>query len=147
MKTKDVHIKTVEDVLKYKDTDTKIYSVESDDYYFKFVNGYLCRFYNNDRRIDFNCGLFVKDDMTYYVKESCEPGEGLPMATTRDVGELCLFWDDTFGKGAAVISKLVSVIASDELFPYYSGVGSGYKHCTRLTTRVVKELKEASEDD
>ena len=145
MKTQKKYIKTVEDLLKYKDTDTVIHS-ESSSKTWKFVSGILTVKYQSGAT-GFNAQLNFEGEETYYVEETCKPGEGLPMATTRDVGELCLFWDDTFGKGAAVISKLVSVIASDELFPYYSGVGSGYKHCTRLTTKVVKELKEASEDD
>lgn len=145
MKTKTIYIKTVEDLLKYKDTDTKIYSVDSDSYYFKFVNGVPCRFYDKGG-FDFNCGFYVNNDKTYYVEEKCKPGEGLPMVTTKDIGELCLFWDGTLGESAMLVSKLETVLDSSISFPYQSSTRSWYQHCTRITTRAIKELQETSKN-
>lgn len=63
---KKKHLKTVEDVLSLKNTDTKIY-VERGEGYYQFVDGILCKFDNYDSLIYFNTELDF--EATNYILE------------------------------------------------------------------------------
>lgn len=61
------YLKTIEDVLALKDTDTKIYIDDCDDYY-KFVDGMFCRF-DSDDCIHFNAGILINGKVFYILEE------------------------------------------------------------------------------
>ena len=75
------YLKTVEDVLALKDTDTKIYAEKAEECYYQFVDGILCKFDNYDSLIYFNTELDFEG--TNYVLEEAPEQE----ATADDVGK------------------------------------------------------------
>lgn len=127
------YLKTVEDVLALKDTDTKIYdsSYNETDTYHKFVNGVLCRFDTNGG-IKLNDGVYLKAH-DYYVYEE----DPMQEATEKDLGCLCYCWDEENDKEELGILK--DYDTSDEDKYHIDGLGY-YKHCRRLSPSEVAEL-------
>ena len=83
---KKKYLKTVEDVLALKNSDTKIY-VERGEGYYQFVDGILCKFDNYDSLIYFNTELDFEG--TNYIPEE----EPVQEATSEDIGKLFKWLD------------------------------------------------------
>lgn len=136
------YLNTIKDVLALKDTDTKIYSDdENDDFYYKFVNGYFCRF-DDCGSARFNDTILLtedEDDERYYILEE----EPMQEATKEDVGKLCWFFNDS-KEGSDIRKPFVAVlwrIDDDFENPFVDYVTcTHWKHCRRLTPSEVAEL-------
>lgn len=135
------YLKTVEDLIALKDTDTKIYSEDEDaDFYYKFVNGYFCRF-DDCGSARFNDTILLtkdEDDERYYILEEETEQE----VTADDIGKLCRFWDDdmTFYR----IGKLEGINKIEKnnkvCYLYKTETSNAYQHCRRLTTSEITNL-------
>lgn len=131
---KKKYLKTPEDVIALKDTDTKIYTsfYKEKETYYKFVNGFLCRFDSNGI-IKFNDGVYLKAHDFYIYEE-----EPMQEATEADIGKLCWFWDSDDK------SKQVGLLRSADYYGkkvgYESSDGLCYSHCCRLSSSEVAEL-------
>lgn len=133
---KKKYLKTVEDVLVLKNTDTKIYSEKDEGCYYQFVKGVLCCF---SKSSDHVCiGDWVTLKMNLYILEE-EPEQE---ASEKDVGKLCWFFDkDTF----KVVGILKEVLSKDDCFPFRSDYGIPSKNCRPLTKKEIKEFMEKAE--
>lgn len=129
---KKKYLKTVEDVLALKDTDTKIYAENIIGYY-QFVNGIWCAF--DDDGSWTICPTTCDEEDLYILEEESE--EPMQEATEEDVGKLCLFWDNEERDGERSILK---VIHSKELYPYLTEDCNSYVHCRRLSPAEVAEI-------
>lgn len=134
MKTRK-YLKTVEDVLALKDTDTKIY-VHDESGYYKFVNGVLCAFDDKDNSWSI-CSTLYGPAEIYIIEE-----EPMQEATEEDLGKLCWFFDDEN------INKYLSVLKSiseDKRDKYRSGFWCWHYHCRPLTKEEIKKFMEKAE--
>ena len=127
---KKKYLKTVEDILALKNSDTKIY-VERGEGYYQFVDGILCKFDNYDSLIYFNIELDFEG--TNYILEE----EPIQEATEEDIGKLCWFWDNEEGDGERSILK---VIHTKEQCQYLIEDCNSYVHCRRLSPSEVAEI-------
>ena len=135
---KKKYLKTVEDLLALKDTDTKIYREPDEEYYYhQFVDGTLCRF-DSDGDVKFNIAITSIDK--YYILE--EEYEEQQEATVKDVGKLCWCWDDDDEASNKMISVLKSIDMHREF--YANNIGY-YIHCRPLTKEEIKEFMEKAE--
>ena len=125
------YLKTVEDVLALKDTDTKIYE-EHSTWYYKFVKGVLCRFNSYNGVTYFNCKLNMEEDIYIFEEEPKQE------ATEKDKGYLCRFWDND-EIDVSRICKLESM-TNDSDYPYLDNNGDEWKHCIRLSPSEIAEL-------
>lgn len=125
------YLKTVEEVIALKDTDTKIYK-EHATWYYKFVKGVLCRFSTYNGITYFNCTLNIEKDI--YILEE-EPEQE---ATEKDIGMLCRFWGRDYKDAELGILEEVSYDGYE--VKYMSKDGYWYYHCHKLTPSEVAEL-------
>lgn len=123
------YLKTVEDVLALKDTNTKIY-VDDEDGYYKFVNGVLCAFDDKDNSWSV-CSTLYGPAEIYIIEE-----EPMQEATADDVGKLCLFWNVD---GVYYIGTLKSIDVKSKKRFYLLDIGY-YEHCHKLSPSEVAEL-------
>ena len=132
------YLKTVEEVIALKDTDTKIYSDdENDDFYYKFVNGYFCRF-DDCGSARFNDTILLtkdEDDERYYILEE-EPKQE---ATEADINKLFKFWDNDENDFSISILRSIDIASQiDRAFvDDFDGV---WIHCRKLLPSEVAEL-------
>lgn len=133
------YLRTVEDFLALKDTDTKIYNGSNrTGCHYQFVNGCFCRLDNNGDFI-FNVGIAVNGQDFYIEEESEEP---VQEATAEDVGKLCWFFDDD--EERKYISKLTKKYISAD-FRFEDCFGDSWKHCRPLTKAEIQEFMEKAE--
>lgn len=125
------YLKTVEDVLALKDTDTKIY-VEGNNSYYKFVNGVLCHFID-DGRMFVHADISLQEERPYILEEPI-----MQEATEEDIGTLCEFWGRDYKD--AELGILEEVSYDDDEVKYLSKEGYWYYHCRRLTPSEVAEI-------
>lgn len=126
------YLRTVEDVIALRDTDTKIYAEDECGYY-KFVNGYFCCF--QEERTYFNITVFLSEEggsPIFYILEE----ESMPEATEEDIGKLCWFWNED---GVYYIGTLKSIDEKSTKRFYMLDIGY-YEYCHRLTPSEVAEL-------
>lgn len=124
---KKKYLKTVEDVLALKDTDTKIY-IEGIDSYYKFVKGVLCYFIN-DGRMFVNEAISLLGERPYILEE-----EPMQEATEEDELALCVFWRGDSHKYYGVLDY----IQGSGDFKMIGG--SSFPHCRRLSPAEVAEI-------
>lgn len=126
------YLKTVEDVIALKDTDTKIYREDTDGYC-QFIKGTLCGFHN-----DFWCiGATIDDASNCYIIEE----EPMQEATEADIGKLCWFYADDIKKDERDIGILTGLPYEEGDSRHYEMDNTYYyKHCRRLTPSEVAEL-------
>jgi len=129
---KKKYLKTVEDVLALKDTDTKIYAENVTGYY-QFVNGIWCAF--DDDGSWTICPTTCDEEDLYTIEE-----EPMQEATEKDVGKLCWFWDGD--ENYRMASVLKSIDMDTEFYAYNIGY---YRHCRPLTKEEIKEFMEKAE--
>jgi hypothetical protein len=125
---KKKYLKSVEDVIALKDTDTKIYAEDESGYY-QFVSGILCAFDNE--------GLWAVGQMLYeeekpYILEE----EPMQEATEEDVGKLCEFWEGDTIKHIGVLEEILD----SDTRPYAMLNDYVYQHCRRLSPAEVAEI-------
>lgn len=127
------YLKTVEDVLAFKGTDTKIYAERIHGYY-RFVNGVWCSFDDDCPDSWSLCPLTCKGEELYVLEE--EPEQE---ATEDDVNKLCTFWDDDENDFSISILRSIDIGSqTDRAFvDDFDGV---WIHCRRLTPSEVAEL-------
>lgn len=123
--TKKKYLKTIEEVLALKDTDTKIYCKNSSGWYCQFIEGILCRIYSGSTPI-FNTSVDVNGDYYILVEEPVKD------ADENDIGKLCKFWDSD--ESDNFISTLTRINS------YYHSKENSYNHCRRLTPAEVAEM-------
>lgn len=140
---KKKRLKSIEDVIAYKDTDTKIYIEGSTNSYLKFVNGVLCRFYSNGG-VFVNAGESLSLTTKWYVKENVPYSKQVEEATAEDIGKLCMFWDlDHLERGSGVIvSRLKNIMDGS----FITNVNARYDHCTVLNAKSQKLYLKILED-
>lgn len=138
------YLNTIEEVLTLKDTDTKIYR-DLPDFkdkekvnYYKFVNGFLCWFEDEENAWTINAELYHNDKF-YILEEGEEP---IQEATEADIGKLCYFWDDdmpSFRIGK--LDGIDKIEKNDEVRNLYkTETNNPYQHCRRLTTSEIAIL-------
>ena len=138
---KKKYLKTVEDVLALKDTDTKIYSEFCKDIELMFINGVLCKKNINTGCFDFNIEIFIDpcNNSLYILEESKEHQE----ATEKDIGKLCYFW------AGFEDCRILSVLKDREKEPctyrYESNEGNWWQNCRPLTKEEIQEFMEKVE--
>lgn len=125
------YLKSVEEVLALKNTDTKIYFdfEGADDLFLQFIDGVLCE---NVK------GKFMYVGMHLYLGDKPYILEEEPMqeASEEDIGKLCLFWNVD---GVYYIGTLKSIDVKSTKRFYMLDVGY-YEYCRRLTPSEVAEL-------
>lgn len=123
---KKKYLKTPEEILALKDTDTKIY-IDGLSTYFQYVGGVLCRFPEN-YPVVFNCSveLNVLDPLYILIEEPVKE------ATEEDIGKLCWFWDKECDKRMGILDHI-----EDGLYYVRNWF---YGHCRRLTPAEVAEI-------
>ena len=128
------YIKTIEELLALKDTDTIIYS-EVFDFYYKFINGTLCSFDSKNKILNYNTNFsFENNKNTWYI----EVEEPIQEATKKDIGKLCKFWDSEVYTLISVLAKINN--DNDDEYIYITKHNTKYKHCRRLTEEEIKEI-------
>lgn len=121
------YLKTVEDVLALKDTDTKIYAERIHGYY-RFVNGVWCSFDYDCPSSWSLCPLTCKGEELYVLEE-----EPMQEATEDDVGKLCEFWASDCLKHIGILEEILDNDSS----PYVMANDFCYQHCRRLAPSEV----------
>lgn len=127
---KKKYLKTIEDVVALKDTDTKIY-VENENGYYRFVNGVWCAF--DDDGAWSICPITCEEENLYIYEE-----EPMQEATEEDVGKMCLFYDTEADEPR--YSILEKVFKEDSDFPFMDSCCDTWEHCRRLTPSEVAEI-------
>jgi hypothetical protein len=127
------YLKTPEDILALKDTDTKIY-VEGSYNYYRFIGGCLCWF-SEDGSFDFNTTMSIGEDL---FKKYIEVEEPVKEADENDIGKLCWFWDEENRPKQIEILKRFEPILTQ--MRYTSKSGSAWKYCRRLTPAEVAKI-------
>lgn len=125
-------LKTIEEVLALKDTDTKIYTTGLKGYH-QFVQGTLCYFDDGGSVTLREFGIGEGFANKYIIIEE--------EATKEDIGKLCKFWNDDPNPYAIGIFSKVSEEENDN-YPYRMDCIEGlwYKHCRRLTSSELAEI-------
>lgn len=124
------YLKTVEDVIALKDTDTKIYAEWMKGYY-KFVEGVLCYFNDVEDCWDLNVS-FDKKGAHYILEE-----EPMQEATKEDVGKLGWFYDNTEKAG---VLDFLEKIRDIEVCSYVTkSTNARYNHFRPLTPEEVEK--------
>lgn len=129
------YLKTAEDVLALKDTDTKIFEEAGERFnegsYYKFINGVLCRFDSNKGEWQVNISIWSEDKP--YILE-----EPMKEATTDDVGKLC--WFENKDRSYGFFDFLEEIFEGDDK-PYQpENTSLMWHHCRRATPSEVAEL-------
>ena len=125
------YLTTPEQLLTLRNTDTKIYTDDSDEEsYYQFVNGVLCRIYKDCKEINVEIGLGTGFLGKYILEE-----EPFKEADEKDIGKLCCFWD--FDEDDKQIGVLVEL--DTDSCPYNDGY-TYYQHCRPLTPTEVAEI-------
>lgn len=119
------HLRTIEEVLALKDTDTKIYTEDTNGYY-QFVKGTLCYFYDDGSMAIYSEIGIGKGFAGKYIVIEEEANE-------NDLGKLCWFWDkDEKYKRVGILDHIENNL-------YY--MKSWFcEHCRRLTPEEVAEI-------
>lgn len=125
------YLKTPEDVMALKDTNTKIYS-ECEGGYYQFINGVLCAF--DDDGDGWTICPTLNDQEEPYILEE-EPEQE---ASKEDIGTLCWFWNKDYKDAELGILKEVSY--DDDEVRYLSKEDYWYYHCRKLTQSEVAKL-------
>lgn len=121
------YLKTIEDVETLRKTDTKIYCKNIDHWYCQFINGVLCRFFD-DKTTVYNASMELNGN--YYIEVEDEPSED-------DIGKLGWFSDaDKRDKDYASI--LLRVRDSED-YRFVCGKGTVWKYFTPLTPEEVEK--------
>ena len=128
---KKKYLKTVEDVVALKDTDTKIYAENVTGYY-QFVNGVWCAFDDDDGSWSI-CPHTCEEEDLYILEE-----EPMQEATTDDVGKLCKFYDTEADEPR--YSILEKVFKEDSDFPFMDSCCDTWEHCRRLSPSEVAKI-------
>lgn len=129
-KMKKKYLKTPEDVMALKDTDTKIYIDVQKGCYFKFIDGLLCWFDEEDENTWMLNTRITEGNKAYILEE-----DPMQEATEEDVGKLCTFWNDDEN------DKKVDILKEIDKRFHQKFVGNiCYFHCRRLTPSEVAEL-------
>ena len=132
---KKKYLKTVEDVISLKDTDTKIYAEKEEGCYYQFVKGVFCCFSTNNDHVCI--GDYVTLKMNLYILEE----EPVKEATEKDKGKLCKFWNDDPSKYMVGMLHATDFEGGDNYrYCVYCAEGCWYKHCRRLTPAEVAEI-------
>lgn len=126
------YLKTVEDVLALKGTETKIYE-ERSTWYYKFVTGVLCRFNAYNGVTYFNCKLDMEEDI--YILEE----EPMKEATADDIDKLCKFWDNDENDFRLSILRSIKIESKTD-YPFVDDFDTEWLHCRRLSPSEVAEL-------
>lgn len=124
------YLKTIEDVLALKNTDTKIYE-ENHNGYYKFVKGTLCYFKSYNCITYFDCALDMEKEL--YILEE----EPMQEATEADIGKLCWFSNRGGRKFVGILREVLS-------HAFISDYGARSVHCRPLTKEEIKEFMETS---
>ena len=134
---KKKYLKTIEDVLALKDTDTKIYAEKDEERYYQFVKGVLCCFSINNDHVCI--GDWVTLGMNLYTLEE-EPEQE---ATEADVGKLCWFFNEA-KEGVDIRKPFVAIlwrIDNDFKHPFIDDATcTHWEHCRRLSPTEVAEI-------
>ena len=129
------YLKTPEEIMALKDTNTKIYS-ECEGGYYQFINGMLCAF--DDDGDGWTIGPTLNDQEEPYILEEETEQE----ATTDDIGKLCRFWDDdmTFYR-IGKLERINKIEKNNKVcYLYKTETNNAYQHCRRLTTSEITNL-------
>ena len=127
---KKKYLTTPEDILALKDTDTKIYTEGTNEYY-QFVQGVLCYFDEDESVVMFSEIGIGKGYLNRYILEE----EPVKEVTEEDVGKLCWMWDtDEEYKTTEVLKRIT------QTFSYEGSSGAFWHHCRRLTPAEVAEI-------
>lgn len=127
---KKKYLKTVEDVLALKDTDTKIYRDGVEGYY-QFVKDTLVEFSPYNAEFWRLYPSFDIGDEPYILEE--EPQE----TTKEDVGKLCWFWDDV--ESIRKVGVLTEINCRSR---FVLNSSFNYINCRPLTKEEIKEFME-----
>lgn len=125
------YLKTPEEIMALKNTDTKIYIESGKDVYFKFINGILCWFdEKNETSWMINTRL-CDCDKAYILEEETEQE-----ITVDDIGKLCQFWDDDMIFYRIGRLEGINKIEKNNKVSYLYKIetSNAYQHCRRLTT-------------
>lgn len=136
---KKKYLKTVEELVALKDTDTKIYAENVHGYY-QFVNGVWCGFDDECSSSWSICPLTCEEEELYILEE-----EPMQEASEKDIGKLCLFWDYGTDENAKKdeIHLLLEIKKNEKGRTEYwcDGCGeNGFYHCRRATPSEVAEI-------
>lgn len=132
---KKKYLKTPEEILALKDTDTKIY-IDGLSTYYQYIGGVLCRFHEKHPPV-FNCGVELNGlDPLYILVE-----EPVNEATDEDIGKLCKFWSEDSRNYMVGILCEVDFEEGDDC-PYCMECFSDcwFEHCHPLTPAEVAKL-------
>ena len=127
------YLKTPEEILALKDTDTKIYKDDNKGYY-KFVKGVPC-FFGSNSTVFYNTTIDFDQVVSKLYVEEEEPVGG------SDIGRLCKFWDKDLSKGMIGILDGISKSCDDD-HPYCMDCpyGNWFKHCRLLSPSEVAKI-------
>ena len=129
------YIKTIEDLLALKDTDKKIYIGDGGYYHCKFVNGFLCKFFDNGD-IWYNTDVCIGENSEVYTLEE----DPIEEAGCDDVGKLCYFWNEY--EKLSIIRFLICVDEdTDGNTRFWYGNREWMKHCRVLTEEDFKKIQ------
>lgn len=126
---KKKYLKTIEEILSLRDTDTKIYTSYNEATYF-FINGTLCL--KTDKSCAVNVTLFLGDKPYILVEEPVKE------ADENDIGKLCKFWNDDIKDYA--VGTLCKVHKRVDYSYCIGCCDCWYKYCCRLTPTEVAEI-------
>lgn len=130
------YIKTPEEIVALKDTDTKIRK-DNDKGYYKFVAGIPCYFSSNSL-VFYNTTIdFDQVVSKLYVEEE----EPFKRVDENDIGRLCKFWDDDPSEGMIGLLDGISKRGDDD-HPYCMDCpyGNWFKHCRLLSPSEVAKI-------
>lgn len=126
------YLKTPEEILALKDTNTTIYYGGDGNFVMRFVQGVLCLFSkDNGRLVCFNEPLSPASQNPYILVE-----EPVKEATEKDIGKLCKFWDDDKDEENISILQRINKECS---YPFIHNDGY-YGHCRPLTPTEVAKI-------
>lgn len=141
--TKKVYLKTLKDIKDYVKPDTRLYiddgrSDPKTNDYIQFVDGVLCRFYNDGKLSIYNTGIHLNLHGYYILSE-----EPVQLATEDDVGKLCIFAQSRGSLNldcAGIVGRLFEV-QEDGLF-LREGDTEPYCCCRVLTPEELSNITD-----
>lgn len=136
-----VYLKTIKDINAQVTSGTRIYIDDGNpdpktDNYIQFVDGVLCRFYNDGKLMVYDVGIHLDLYDYYFLSE--EPAQ---FATKDDVGKLCIFAKnrDSLSLGSAGIVGRLFEVQKDGWF-LREGDTESYCCCRVLTPEEVSNI-------
>lgn len=129
------YIRTIEDI-KYCEENGKMLFDKDNKYSFKFDNGRWTEYDVEGNLSSYNTTLFVSDGLHYYEEAPEEQME----ATKKDIGKLCIFWNDYFHE---VVGILIGIF-NKRTYSFKSN-SDYYLHCRPLTKAEIQKFMEKAE--